>query len=305
MSSGNKKYIPVESNPEVFNSYTSKLGVNVAQHAFCDVFGLDEVCGMRSLAHRLRLPCTCMFNGRSAQDTALLLTPLHWDAPQELLAMVPQPVLAVLMLFPVTEASERAKGPGGRAPEGPCMSLPLATITPAVGLQNNETGRSAGSKHTPCQHIPKLMTLPAACVSLRMPVHCVVLAPRLRIIMHGTDPTIDLGFQRNRSDSVRLRTQAERGPKQEAAERDVYFMKQTIGNACGTIALLHAVGNNLDQLSVGAPVYSIQTNPSAGGAWHPGRPSPHLCGHEGHHDISLVTSSRWVAVALYKFRSSQ
>ncbi len=41
--SGNKKYIPVESNPEVFNSYTSKLGVNVAQHAFCDVFGLDEV----------------------------------------------------------------------------------------------------------------------------------------------------------------------------------------------------------------------------------------------------------------------
>ena len=46
---------------------------------------------------------------RSAMDTALLPTPLHWDAPQELLAMVPQPVLAVLMLFPVTEASEKAK----------------------------------------------------------------------------------------------------------------------------------------------------------------------------------------------------
>jgi ubiquitin carboxyl-terminal hydrolase L3 len=28
----------------------------------------------------------------------------------------------------------------------------------------------------------------------------------------------------------------------------VYFMKQTIRNACGTIALLHSVGNNLDQV---------------------------------------------------------
>ena len=46
--------------------------------------------------------------------------------------------------------------------------------------------------------------------------------------------------------------QAERGPKQEAAEQDVYFMKQTISNACGTIGLLHAVGNNLDELSTGA-----------------------------------------------------
>ncbi|XP_077984649.1 ubiquitin carboxyl-terminal hydrolase isozyme L3-like [Glandiceps talaboti] len=31
---------------------------------------------------------------------------------------------------------------------------------------------------------------------------------------------------------------------------DVYFMKQTIGNACGTIGLLHAVFNNTDQIAV-------------------------------------------------------
>ncbi|KAK0139455.1 Ubiquitin carboxyl-terminal hydrolase isozyme L3 [Merluccius polli] len=29
---------------------------------------------------------------------------------------------------------------------------------------------------------------------------------------------------------------------------DVYFMKQTIGNACGTIGLIHAVANNQDSL---------------------------------------------------------
>ena len=32
----------------------------------------------------------------------------------------------------------------------------------------------------------------------------------------------------------------------------VYFMRQTISNACGTIGLLHAVGNNLDTLKLGA-----------------------------------------------------
>jgi hypothetical protein len=31
----------------------------------------------------------------------------------------------------------------------------------------------------------------------------------------------------------------------------VYFLKQTVGNACGTIGLLHAIGNNLSQLELG------------------------------------------------------
>ncbi len=57
--SGNKKYIPVESNPEVFNSYTSKLGVNVAQHAFCDVFGLDEVRTVHAHGSVLRVQSHC------------------------------------------------------------------------------------------------------------------------------------------------------------------------------------------------------------------------------------------------------
>lgn len=32
---------------------------------------------------------------------------------------------------------------------------------------------------------------------------------------------------------------------------DIYFIKQTIGNACGTIGLIHAVANNKAQLDFG------------------------------------------------------
>lgn len=34
-----------------------------------------------------------------------------------------------------------------------------------------------------------------------------------------------------------------------AAGSEVYFLKQTVGNSCGTIALLHAVGNNKDNMT--------------------------------------------------------
>ena len=36
----------------------------------------------------------------------------------------------------------------------------------------------------------------------------------------------------------------------DAESISVYYMKQTIGNACGTIALLHSIGSNLDRLQV-------------------------------------------------------
>lgn len=34
----------------------------------------------------------------------------------------------------------------------------------------------------------------------------------------------------------------------------MYFIKQTIGNACGTIGLLHALGNNLDSIALGKSI---------------------------------------------------
>lgn len=34
-----------------------------------------------------------------------------------------------------------------------------------------------------------------------------------------------------------------------AGDAEVYFLKQTVGNSCGTIAMLHAVGNNKSKLT--------------------------------------------------------
>ena len=38
-----KKWLPLESNPEVLNDFVNKLGYDTSKYAFCDVFGLDEV----------------------------------------------------------------------------------------------------------------------------------------------------------------------------------------------------------------------------------------------------------------------
>lgn len=114
--SGTKKWVPLESNPDVLNGFAAKLGLNTKQYHFCDVYGLD----------------------------------------QDLLNMVPRPVLAVLVLFPITDKTESA-----RVQQQEAIERERPTVSPSV-----------------------------------------------------------------------------------------YYMRQTIGNACGTIGLLHAVGNNLDTLNL-------------------------------------------------------
>lgn len=111
------RWLPLESNPDAFNLFVSKLGVEVSSgFTFCDVFGLDP----------------------------------------GLLSMVPQPCLAVMLLFPNDQASE---------------------------------AHAAEQK--------------------------------AKIVASGkpTNP-------------------------------NVWFMKQTIGNACGTVGLIHAIANNLDKLNL-------------------------------------------------------
>jgi ubiquitin carboxyl-terminal hydrolase L3 len=69
-----KHWIPLESNPEVLTDYAAKLGVTTVPDtlSFCDIFGLDD----------------------------------------DLLAMVPSPVLAVLLLFPITAETEKLRKEG-------------------------------------------------------------------------------------------------------------------------------------------------------------------------------------------------
>lgn len=65
------RWVPLEANPEVLNTFAGKLGVDLADQGFGfqDVYGLDD----------------------------------------ELLMMVPQPVLAVILLYPLTEELEEKR----------------------------------------------------------------------------------------------------------------------------------------------------------------------------------------------------
>jgi ubiquitin carboxyl-terminal hydrolase L3 len=43
----------------------------------------------------------------------------------------------------------------------------------------------------------------------------------------------------------------------EPGPRDLYFMRQTIGNACGTIGLLHALGNTQAAVRLGGQLDAV------------------------------------------------
>ncbi|KAL7413113.1 hypothetical protein BDY24DRAFT_390627 [Mrakia frigida] len=119
-------WIPLESSPEVFNSYAKSLGFPTTDSSFVDIWGLDA----------------------------------------DLLSFVPQPVKAVLLLFPTTK--ERS-------------------------IRNKEAEKNGE----------------------------IVLDSR------------------------------------KGEEGDVMWIPQTIGNACGTMGLLHALGNAGVEIPSDAPLYSF------------------------------------------------
>ncbi|XP_047160514.1 ubiquitin carboxyl-terminal hydrolase 3-like [Vigna umbellata] len=69
MASSAKRWLPLEANPEIMNQFLWGLGLGEDEAECCDVYGLDE----------------------------------------ELLQMVPNPVLAVLFLYPITTQSEEER----------------------------------------------------------------------------------------------------------------------------------------------------------------------------------------------------
>ncbi|XP_041128594.1 ubiquitin carboxyl-terminal hydrolase isozyme L3-like [Polyodon spathula] len=52
-------------------------------------------------------------------------------------------------------------------------------------------------------------------------------------------------------ESYRLEEEAKIKSQGQEVSSEVYFMKQTISNACGTVGLIHAVANNQDRLEFG------------------------------------------------------
>lgn len=108
-SAKNKRWFPLESNPEVMNKFITQMGFSTGEYCLTDVFSTEE-----------------------------------WA-----LEMVPKPVLGVVFLYPLTEKSEKHKA------------------------EEEERIQKEGQVVSP----------------------------------------------------------------------NVYYMKQTVGNACGTVGLLHAIGN--------------------------------------------------------------
>ncbi len=71
-----KKWLPLESNPDVLNDFVSKLGYDTSKYSFCDVFGLDEVrlsSGLPALRqhthHMEHIFQTCVYAGAAANGT--------------------------------------------------------------------------------------------------------------------------------------------------------------------------------------------------------------------------------------------
>ncbi|PPS09857.1 hypothetical protein GOBAR_AA10797 [Gossypium barbadense] len=136
-SSSAKRWLPLEANPDVMNQFLWGLGLPENEAECCDVYGLED----------------------------------------ELLAMVPQPVLAVLFLFPITSQTEEER----------------------LGQDNEKrVDETDYSIYDGVHQITKVQ---------------------------GLELTMDVSSK-------------------------VYFMKQTVGNACGTIGLLHGVGNVTSEIKL-------------------------------------------------------
>lgn len=95
-----KHWFPLESNPSVMNTYVEKMGLDISSYSFSDVF--------------------------STEDWAL--------------EMVPKPVVAVVMLFPVKPASEEF-----RLAEQAAIEKNGQVLSPNVYYMKQTVGNACGT----------------------------------------------------------------------------------------------------------------------------------------------------------------
>lgn len=79
-----KKWIPLESNPEVMTEFAGRIGLNTAQAAFHDIYGLDEeVCaGISCCTDRTactEYACTCEHHISSSSSSNLSCLSAIWS----------------------------------------------------------------------------------------------------------------------------------------------------------------------------------------------------------------------------------
>ena len=192
-----KRWLPLESNPEVLNDFTRALGLDVSKHSFHDVFGLDEASfTLRVLGYQLSSDhfLHCLHHPMSAMLAAIF---------------------------------HRTSWPSSRSLSWRCFFC--------IQSQKTQRQRSKQVKDCPCTSL----------------------------VTHAVKTGSSQGLQVNTSrmhdcaaaEEARLRSEGYK------ASGGVYFMKQTIGNACGTIGALHAIANNEQAVSIGATL-SVSDAPS-------------------------------------------
>lgn len=163
--------------------------------------------------------------------------------------MVPRPVLAVLMLFPITAATEAARKQGAVGarcgdPWCCCAMLCCAVLRHPATQPPTATLPCVAPAWTPCRAAGNSGAWPAgqpACV------------------LHEAGEVVGTRGRRKRACGTWRHS---RQPAACWSDRWVTLAarrrcplpshaSQTIGNACGTIGLLHSLANNADKLDVG------------------------------------------------------
>lgn len=167
-----KRWLPLESNPDVLNSFAKGLGFDTSTYAFCDIYGLDEVQlfsgNLASASPRCRSFSVFQYACRSY---------LQWC-----------PSLSLLCYF--------------------CFQSQINQRRPEKPVRNHAT-----------------------CI-----LHVLLKDFIICDVRHAD------------AEDKELRSQDPSVPK------DIFYMKQTIGNACGTIGLLHSIGNSQERIQLGEDI---------------------------------------------------
>jgi Ubiquitin carboxyl-terminal hydrolase, family 1 len=151
--------------------------------------------------------------------------------------MVPQPVLALLLLFPLTREAKAAKDAEEAAAGEQHLSFQLVLYCSMLAVGASCWSAGSGCTSASC----------ARCACRWQ--HACTQRPACR---HQRACT---RRQSTASMCTVFVSCAAAGGGREAGPQDLYFMKQTIGNACGTIGLLHALGNTKAVVRLGGQLH--------------------------------------------------